>query len=75
MNPLVKDDFILPTVALRGLVVFPEMTLHFDIGRKKSIAEMVKFFKQNYIADDNDFILIGHTNCPEEAHAFGAQIE
>ena len=46
-----------------------------SIGRKKSIAEMVKFFKQNYIADDNDFILIGHTNCPEEAHAFGAQIE
>lgn len=46
-----------------------------SIGRKKSIAEMVKFFKQNYIPSDNDFILIGHTNCPEEAHAFGAQIE
>lgn len=46
-----------------------------SIGRKKSIAEMVKFFKQNYIQSDNDFILIGHTNCPEEAHAFGAQIE
>lgn len=46
-----------------------------SIGRKKSIAEMVKFFKQNYISSDNDFILVGHTNCPEEAHAFGAQIE
>lgn len=46
-----------------------------SIGRKKSIAEMVKFFKQNYIPSDNDFILIGHTNCHEEAHAFGAQIE
>lgn len=46
-----------------------------SIGRKKSIAEMVKFFKQNYIPSDNDFILVGHTNCPEEAHAFGAQIE
>ena len=46
-----------------------------SIGRKKSIAEMVKFFKANYEVDENDFILIGHTNCPEEAHAFGAQIE
>lgn len=26
-----------PMVALRGLVIFPEMTLHFDVGRKKSI--------------------------------------
>lgn len=27
----------MPMVALRGLVVFPEMTVHFDVGRKKSI--------------------------------------
>ena len=27
----------LPVVALRGIVVFPEMSLHFDVGRKKSI--------------------------------------
>ncbi len=27
----------LPTVALRGIVVFPGMRLHFDVGRKKSI--------------------------------------
>lgn len=27
----------LPIIALRGLVVFPKMTLHFDVGRKKSI--------------------------------------
>ena len=46
-----------------------------SIGRKKSIGEMVKFFKQNFIADQNDFVLIGHTNCPEEAHAFAALIE
>lgn len=26
----------LPTLALRGLVVFPEMTTHFDVGRMKS---------------------------------------
>lgn len=28
---------ILPVVALRGLVVFPEMFMHFDVGREKSI--------------------------------------
>ncbi|MBQ9913997.1 MAG: endopeptidase La [Clostridia bacterium] len=27
----------IPTVALRGIVVFPGMRLHFDVGRKKSI--------------------------------------
>ena len=30
----------LPVVALRGLVIFPKMMLHFDIGRKKSIAAL-----------------------------------
>ncbi len=30
----------LPLLALRGLVVFPEMVLHFDAGRKKSIAAL-----------------------------------
>ena len=28
---------VLPVVALRGLVVFPKMTVHFDVGREKSI--------------------------------------
>ena len=27
----------LPTVALRGMVVFPGMRLHFEVGREKSI--------------------------------------
>ena len=28
---------IMPMLALRGLVLFPGMTLHFDVGRKKSV--------------------------------------
>ncbi len=32
-----EKSFSIPMVALRGLVVFPEMTLHFDVGRQKSI--------------------------------------
>ncbi len=30
----------LPVVAMRGVVIFPGMTLHFDVGRKKSIAAL-----------------------------------
>ena len=28
----------LPTIALRGLVVFPNNLVHFEVGREKSIA-------------------------------------
>lgn len=28
---------VLPLLALRGLVIFPQMVLHFDVGRRKSI--------------------------------------
>lgn len=30
----------IPVVPLRGLVVYPNMTLHFDVGRKKSVAAL-----------------------------------
>lgn len=34
-------DFVeMPVIPLRGLVVFPGMTLHFDVGRKKSISAL-----------------------------------
>ncbi|MBQ7838462.1 MAG: endopeptidase La [Clostridia bacterium] len=33
---------VMPTVALRGLVVFPEMFIHFDVGREKSINALKK---------------------------------
>lgn len=33
---------ILPMVALRGLVVFPYMVLHFDVGREMSVAAIEK---------------------------------
>ena len=29
---------VMPVVALRGLVIFPDEKLHFEVGRKKSIA-------------------------------------
>lgn len=32
-----QESKILPMLALRGLVLFPGMLLHFDVGRKKSV--------------------------------------
>ena len=29
-----------PVIPLRGLVMFPDMVLHFDVGRKKSVAAL-----------------------------------
>lgn len=45
------------------------------LGRKKAILDMSNSFKQNYIAEDNDFILIGHTGLPDEAKKFGDKIQ
>ncbi len=36
-NEFNEKSFSMPMVALRGLVIFPEMTLHFDVGRSKSV--------------------------------------
>lgn len=33
---------MMPTVALRGLVIFPDMFIHFDVGREKSINALKK---------------------------------
>lgn len=38
MNLQENGLLTLPAVALRGLVMFPDMTLHFDVGRKMSIS-------------------------------------
>ena len=37
----------IPLVALRGLVVFPGMKLHFDVGRAKSISAIEDAMKNN----------------------------
>ncbi len=41
---MIKEENIrvMPTVALRGLVVFPDMFIHFDVGREKSINALKK---------------------------------
>lgn len=38
---------ILPILPLRGLVIFPNMLLHFDVGRKRSVAALNAAMKQD----------------------------
>lgn len=38
-----------PVLPLRGLVVFPKTLIHFDVGRKKSIAAINKAMKNNQL--------------------------
>lgn len=47
-----KIDYIneiinVPVIPLRGIVVFPEMLLHFEVGRKKSVAALKAAMKNN----------------------------
>jgi len=44
---LMKEN--MPILALRGIVVFPEQTLHFDIGRVKSALALEKAMKHDQI--------------------------
>ena len=36
------DTMVLPMIPLRGMNVFPNMVLHFDIGKEKSINALEK---------------------------------
>ncbi|MBQ6685127.1 MAG: LON peptidase substrate-binding domain-containing protein, partial [Firmicutes bacterium] len=38
---------VMPLIPLRGLTVFPEMGLHFDIGREKSIVALERAMMMN----------------------------
>ena len=37
----------LPVLALRGLAVFPDQTVHFDVGRKKSVLALEEAMKKD----------------------------
>ena len=37
----------MPILALRGLMVFPHMVLHFDVGRDKSVAALEQAMMDN----------------------------
>lgn len=48
-----KDIYDLPTIAMRGLVVFPNNIIHFEVGREKSIAAI-----EWAMSNDSDIYLV-----------------
>lgn len=40
-------NLFLPAISLRGLVVFPSMVLHFDVGRERSVSALKAAAKDN----------------------------
>ena len=57
----------LPLLALRGLVVFPQTTVHFDVGREKSVAAL-----QEAMAADQCLFLVQQANVEDEDPAVEA---
>ena len=47
VNEYEETDGVMPMITLRGLLVFPYMVLHFDIGREKSISALEKAMMMN----------------------------
>lgn len=46
-NRVIKRGLEMPAIALRGLVIFPSMLIHFDVERPKSIAALEKAMGSN----------------------------
>ena len=48
------DSILLPLIPLRGLTVFPNIVVHFDVGREKSIAAI-----EQAMLDEQEIFLVG----------------
>lgn len=44
-----KSEIIVPLLPLRGLLVYPTMVLHLDVGREKSVQALEKAMVEDYI--------------------------
>lgn len=67
-----KDSIIVPLLPLRGLLVYPSMVLHLDVGREKSVQALEKAMIDDHIIfmttqkeisidepDEDDLYLVG----------------
>lgn len=62
-----KEPVQMPVLVLRGLVLYPQMVLHFDVGREKSILALNKV-----MSGDRKIFLVAQKNIREdEPHADG----
>ncbi|MBR5272205.1 MAG: endopeptidase La [Clostridia bacterium] len=50
---IIKEAAVLPIVALRGLVLFPNSIMHFEVGRKKSVLAI-----NAAVSDGSDIFLV-----------------
>jgi ATP-dependent Lon protease len=57
----------LPLLALRGLVVFPDMLLHFDVGRKKSLLAL-----NQAMSEDQTIFLVTQQDIREDDPDFSS---
>ncbi len=48
-DKIIQKTQILPVLPLRGLPVFPDMIIHFEVGRNKSIAALDKSMVENQL--------------------------
>ena len=48
-----SESILLPVILLRGITIFPNMIIHFDIGREKSVASL----EQAMLKDGNIFLV------------------
>ncbi len=44
---LEQEQMVLPAMAMRGVVVFPDEPLHFDVGREKSVLALKKAVEED----------------------------
>ena len=51
MSEIIEEENLgiktIPMIAMRGIVLFPKMVLHFDVGRKQSVAALDEVMKGN----------------------------
>jgi len=46
-----ENTLIIPLIALRGMVMYPKMILHFDIGRDKSVKALEQALHSDKVRD------------------------
>ena len=52
-----KKLYTIPLIPLRGLTVFPNVVVHFDVGREKSTAAI-----EQAMLDEQEVFLVGQKN-------------
>lgn len=52
-----NNDQKIPLLPLRGIIVYPSMVMHLDVGRDKSVAAL-----ENAMVEDSQFLLATQKN-------------